>query len=46
MKAQIVALEIARAVVRHPVPQREILRACRRSNRVCLHETECLERFR
>ena len=46
VQAGVAALQIARAVVRHTVPQRQILRACRRSNRVSLHETECLERLR
>ena len=46
VEAGVLALQIARAVVRHAVPQRQILRARRRSNRVCLHETEFIERFR
>ena len=46
VEAGVPALQIARAVVRHPVPQRQILRARRRSNRVGLHEPECVERLR
>jgi hypothetical protein len=46
VQAGVPALQITCAVVRHTVPQRQILRACRRSNRVSLHETECLERLR
>jgi hypothetical protein len=33
-------------VVRHTVAKRQILSAGRRSDRVRLHETECVERFR
>src|SRR5688572_7949303 len=45
-KAGVLALQVARAVVGDTVPQRQILSARRRPNRVSLHETEGLERLR
>src|SRR5512145_121209 len=45
-KAGVATLQIAGAVVLHPVPQRQILRPCRRPNRVGLHEPEGVERLR
>ena len=36
----VASLEIARAVAKHPVTQRQILSACRRPDRIGLHETE------
>ena len=43
-KAGVATLQIAGAVVPHPVPERQILRPCRSPNRVGLHEPEGFER--
>ena len=46
VEAGVSALEIARAVVRHAVAERQILRACRRSNRVGLNKTQRIQSAR
>jgi hypothetical protein len=43
-EVRVVALEVAGAEIRHAVPERQILGAGGRSNRVGLHETERVER--
>ena len=45
VQSPVPALEIAHAVIRDTVTQRQILGSCRRSNRISLHETEHLERL-
>src|SRR5262245_20531697 len=44
-QARVAALQIAGAVVRDTVPERQVLRACRRPNRVGLDEPESFERL-